>query len=478
MFKKFQQVMVALAAKADAHTLSDNVRKVTAVGGKVMKGAAGLKALAGVGRAARQHAMETSSWVTIDQFMAGGTGPFDACDLRHWLRLAELAGVDFVPAKEILRLSEQEMSIASGTVTLPDTASSRAMTNGVIDAAQEIIAADNEKRTTSEHEDMGDALEVIVGDLGMDQAARVSKREHVGNMLFDAMDRVPEGWMVRSARVGPSNLKALAGSGHAGHETPEVPFGPNVEVGPGWIRVGNRRRVAPEDLRTVTASAEGPVGPTAFLARPWVKSSRYFVHEDPHRVETPLKGPGVWPAEWRAFVEDGEVVGVSCYYSWIGEPNAENAVTALQVRNMAQQVADKATKLGMWPRFMDIEFLRTASAPAITENPEVQAMLDHFGREKVAFTVDFIETDEGLKLLEGGPPNTPFGGGHPCGFAGCGGQPKFGNKTDTVGVAFRNMPHVLPGDPKTWTDGDRSDCILNWEQTAELAKDYGAALKL
>jgi hypothetical protein len=472
VFKKFQQLMVTLAAKADARTLSENVRRVTAIGGKVMKGAGSVTALAGIGRIARQHAQETTSWITIDQFGAGKTGPFDACDLRHWLHIAELAGVDYVPAKEILRLTEQEMSIASGKVQLPDTAASRAATEGVVAAAREIIAADNEKRSAPEHEDAAEALQVIAGDIEADEAVRLSKREHVGNMLFDAMDRVPEGWMVRSSRTGPSNLKALAGSGHAGYETPEVPFGPNVEVGPGWVRIGNRRRVAPEDLRTVTAAAEGPVGPVSFLARPWVKSLRYFVHEDPHRSETPLRGPGVWPAEWRAFIEDGQVVGVSAYYSWIGEASPENALVAIEVRDTAQKLADKATDLGMWPRFMDIEFLRLSDNKHITDNPAIQEMLGHFGREKVAFTADFIETEEGLKLLEAGPPNTPFGGGHPCGFAGCGGPPKFGNKTETIGVAFRNMPHVLVGDPKTWEDGDREDCILSWDEAEVLALEF------
>lgn len=477
MFRRFQQIMTALAAKADNHTLGQNLRRLTTLGGRALRGPSMVKALAGIGRAAKHHAEETSSWITIDQFMDGRTGPFDACDLRHWLRLAELAGVDAVPAREILRLSEDEMALASGTVNLPETPAARATVKGVVEAAQEIAEADGRQELTDDHQDAVAALEVIAGHHATGDEKRPS-REAVGDKLFDAMDRVPEGWMVRSARVGPSNLKALAGSGHAGQESPEVPFGAGVEVGPGWVRMGNRRRVAPEDLRTVTAAAEGPVGPTSFLARPWLKSSRYFVHEDPHRVETPLKGPGVWPAEWRAFVEEGEVVGVSSYYSWIGEVTAENAAIALRVRELAQKVADKASELGMWPRFMDIEFIRNSTNPAIADNPEVAAMLDHFGRDKVAFTLDFIETDEGLKLLEGGPPNTPFGGGHPCGFAGCGGQPKFGNKTETIGVAFRNMPHVLPGDPKTWDDGDRTGCILAWDEVASLAMNKAPGLTI
>jgi hypothetical protein len=461
--------MVALSAKADTRALSENVRRITALGGKALKAGAALGSLGAIGRIARQHEMETSSWVDIDRFNAGETGPFDACDLRHWLRIAEIAGVDHVPAVEILRLTEAEMSMASGKVRLPETVTARATEAGLASVAGEIIAADRENRLTSEHEDAAEALSVIVGDIEPDDDARLSNEERVGNMLFDAMDRVPEGWMVRSARVGPSNLKALAGSGHAGHETPEVPFGPNVEVGPGWVRLGNRRRVAPEDLRTVTFAAQGPVGPVSFLARPWVKARRYFVHEDPNRAETPLRGPGVWPAEWRAFIEDGKVVGVSSYYSWIGEATPENAAVALEVRDAAQKLADTATVLRMWPRYMDLEFVRTSAAPDIASNPEVQAMLEHFGREKVAFTADFIETDDGIKLLEAGPANTPFGGGHPCGFAGRGGKPLTGVKTDTTGVALRNMPHVLVGDPKTWDDGEEDGCIFSWDDIEAMA---------
>ena len=421
MFKKFQQLMVALSTRADHHQLGANMRRMTALGGRAIRGAAGIKTLAGIGQIARQHAEETSSWITVEQFLEGRSGPFDACDLRHWLRLSELAGVAYVPALEILRLTEEEMSLASGARDIGDDPSARAAVKGIKEVAKEIVDADERNSMTEDHENAARVLEILVGDQVERHNGRGPDRETVGDMLFDAMDRVPEGWMVRSARVGPSNLKALAGSGHAGHQVPDVPFGPDVEVGPGWVRKGNRRRVAPEDLRTVTSAAQGPVGATSFLARPWVKSSRYFVHEDPHRVETPLKGPGVWPAEWRAFVEDGVVVGVSSYYSWIGEANPENAVVALDVRDLAQKVADKATELSMWPRYMDIEFLRTSTNPQIVDSEQVQATLDHFGREKVAFTLDFIETEHGLLMLEGGPPNTPFGGGHPCGFAGCGG---------------------------------------------------------
>lgn len=469
MFKRFQQIMVALSAKADNHAQGQSLRLFSVMGSRLLRGAYGLKSLAGIGRIAKHHHLETSSWVTIDRFTAGESGPFDACDLRHWIRLSELAGVAYVPAKEILRLTDSEMSIASGYLSVTDTSAGKATLDGAVKVGREIAEADKKGEVTAEMEDAIAALEVIASDEIERKEGRGPSKDALRDRLYDAMDAVPEGWMVRSARTGPSNLKALAGSGHAGHETPDVPFGPNVEVGPGWVRIGNRRRVAPEDLRTVTAAAQGPVGGSSFLARPWVKAKRYFVHEDPHRVETPLKGPGIWPAEWRAFVEDGQVVGVSCYYGWIGEATPENAVVALDVREQAQKVADKATELGMWPRFMDVERARVSENPAIRSNADIQAHLDHFGQEKVAFTLDFIETEEGLLMLEGGPANTPFGGAHPCAFAGVGGPPFYGKKTLTMGVAFKNMPQVLIGDPKTWEDGDRSGCILDWDEVADLA---------
>jgi len=463
MFEQCQKLMVALSARADNHGVVKAARRVAALGGRFMKGPGVTETLAGIGRMARFHEEETSRWVTIDDFLDGKTGPFDACDIRHWMRMAELAGVPYVPGREILRLSQDEMSAASGTIPMPEMATTRRAMDNVRSAAGQIAERHASGRSGSTDDEALNALEMLIpSDADMDDVER---------KLYEAMDEVPEGWMVRTARVGSSNLKALAGSGHAGHSVPEITLDQNTEIGPGWIRIGNRRRIAPNDLRTVTAAAEGPVGDTSFIARPWVKAARYFVHDDPNRRDTPLRGPGVWPAEWRAFIEDGVVVGVSSYYSWIGEATAENAQAALQVREEAQKIADKAVELSMWPRFMDLEFVRLSQAPAVRDNVDLQAALELFGREKVACTLDFIETEEGLMLLEGGPPNTPFGGGHPCGFAGCGGSPRFGNRTDVNGVAFRNMSHVIVADPATWTDGEREGCILTWDEARQLADE-------
>jgi hypothetical protein len=42
---------------------------------------------------------------------------------------------------------------------------------------------------------------------------------------------------------------------------------------------------------------------------------------------------------------------------------------------------------------------------------------------------------------------------------------------DTTGVAFRHMPHVLIGEPATWTEGDKTGCILDWDEVEKLANN-------
>src|SRR3546814_18266031 len=88
-------------------------------------------------------------------------------------------------------------------------------------------------------------------------------------------------------------------------------------------------------------------------------------------------------------------------------------------------------------------------------------------------TLDFIETDHGPMFLEAGPPVSPFGGGHPCAFAGAGVQGNLGTVPEISGVAFRIMEHVTLADPSTWKDGDRTGRILRWEEVELLRqKNY------
>jgi len=404
----------------------------------------------GMQRGADLHAVETASWVSSDAIMAGQGGPFDAGDLRHWLALAERAGVPFVPAQEILTLTPEEMDAVSGVAELPQGP----LRQRAERAARRIDSAigDPDDRAAPES-----------------PVARVARLAAIGERLHAALDAVPEGWMVRSSRGGCAELKSLAGMGAAGPDAPTVRFGPEVEIGPGWVRSGNRRRVHANDTRTVRMAAEGPDGGGAtFLARPWVEAARWFTAEDPHRHGTPFAGKGVWPVEWRAFVERGRVIGVSAYYCWGPEPGPREARAALEVRSLAQAIASEAVATRAYPRQMEVEFVRAGRV-----DPEAQALLAPFGREDVACTLDFIEVaNGGFMLLEGGPAHTPFGGGVAAGFTGCGDGPRLGKRGAAIdGVAFRAMAHVHLAEPSTWTEGDRSGRILTWDAVDELARD-------
>jgi len=446
MLEGLKKALVLLTAAGERRANRDLGRKATVAAARLLRDPKSIgERLKGLGDAALLHETETGSWVGPEAISNGVGGPFDACDLRHWLALAEISGVPAVPAREVLSLDDAEMAVLSGKVEMPENAVSRSVRKNA------------------------HLLEPYADGAEAEQEEAVDF-DSLDEKLHAAMDAVPEGWMVRYARCGSSNLKSFAGAGAAGPEAPQVRLGPNLEIGPGWVRVGNRRRVDVSDSRTVEAAAQGPGGNFPFLARPWMEAARYAVSEDPHRHGTAFAGKGIWPAEWRAFVENGKVRGVSWYYGWCGSADQESAAIALQVRDLAQAMADKAAGIGAWPRYMDVEFVRSSQNPSLLGNEAVQAALVSLGRETVSCTLDFIETAEGgLMLLEGGPPNTPFGGGHPCAFAGCGGAPKFGNRTLTDGVAFRTMPQVLLGDPSTWVDGDREGCILSWDEVEELA---------
>lgn len=449
MLKKLQQVILGLNVQAERSSTIRTFRQALIGGAALLRGPGKATAMVkGMIEMEAQHSAETQSWVNPETLASGMGGAFDACDLRHWLALAERAGVPAVPAKPILVLTEQQMSVLSGSLKIPDTAATRRLSESLKQAAAEL-------------------------NLGEPEAEPDIDVERLDEQLFSAMDDVPEGWMVRSNRCGGSELKALAGFGAIGQAVPEVRFGPNLEIGPGWVRVGNRRRVNVSDNRTVQSAAQGP-GFMCFLARPWQEASRYNVGEDPHRHGTSFAGKGVWPAEWRAIVEGGQVVGVASYYGWCDQASPETARIALEVRDLAQRIVDEAMSQQAWPRYPDIELAR--NAPWIEEGSDLRQALDtRFSRTTVSCTIDFIETEDGPMMLEAGPPVSPMGGGHPCAFAGAGVTAKLGIAPSISGVAFRVMDHVILADPSTWEDGDRTDRVLSWEDVENLAAQLDPA---
>lgn len=435
MLDALRKLFLAINAKAGTAALGRDVRRLTAL---AVRAKADLPArLAGMQEIADFIAAETATWIPDDAVASGRGGPFDTCDLRHWLALAERAGVAAVPARVVLALSEDEMALASGELRLPERARAR-----IAGALGRYLPPDELAAAAEAAETLGNPPD----------------RDAVEEKLAAALDGVPEGWMVRHARGGPSSLKTLAGIGAAGPVSPEVRFGSDLEIGPGWVRRGNRRAIDASDGRIVQVYARGPVGPSVFLARPWAPASRWMVDEDPHRRHSRYAGKGLWPAEWSAFVENGRVTGVGFYYAWAGEVSQASAAAALAVRDLAQRVVDEACRMGAFPLYLDTEIAR--------RNDRMRPALDaRFPRTAVACTLDFIETDAGPLLLEGGPPFNPhLGGGHPTAFAGA--------PDPFEGVAFRCMPGVDVADPKSWRGPhETAGSILSWDEVEALAAE-------
>ena len=441
-----RQVLVKVTAMANADEGRKDVRRLVAMAAGSIRRPGGLRgAVEGIAAMQELKDAETGGWVAPDALLEHG-GRFDSCNLQHWVVLAEAAGIPAIPARPILTLTEEEISVLSGKVEMPDTPATRALRREAGRMAEEMGA--------------------VSPDLPLGEDGRLTElRRAAAAKTFDAMDDVPEGWMVRHERCGPSVLKTLAGSGIAGGEAPDVAFGADLSIGPGWVRHGNRRRVDVTDKRTLSVGiGQGPDAPHTWLARPWVRSSRWTQGPDPHRHGTPFEGSGFWPAEWRVFVEGGRVTGVSYYYPWAGMAGPQDAANALAVRDVAQRMVDKAIGLGAVPAFMDVEFARG--------NPQFKEMgfADRFPRDGFACCLDFMETEaaEGMTeftFLEGGPPLCVFGGAHPCGFI-----PVVGKTHRADGVALRLPEGVHMMEPSTWNvpvDG----AILTWDEAEALAAE-------
>ena len=368
-------------------------------------------------------------------------GEFDGSDLRIWLQLAEEASVPFIPARTILSLDEDTLDRLSEPVAMPQF-----MRKGL---AKLLLSVFGAPQTGPEHEhSQGD-------------------EEGLREKLFEAMDDVPDNWIIRSHICGPELLKAWAGTGLLEPDT-TMKVNQDLEVGPGWVRHGNRRRVDATDERYITLfpGAHGPV--IHYLARPWVEASRRCEGEDPHRHGSVFAGKGSWPCEWRVFFEQDVVTGVAFYYGWAGKADAENARKAFEAKRSAEKIIAAGKRRRMQPRMMDIEIIKWHLQQGATPSPKALQAVTRFG-DGFCGTLDFVETNQGMTLLEGGPGHTPVGGGHPCAFAGT----TDGGQSQAQGVALKLMAHISLAEPGTWTDGDRNGHILTWNEARTLASYSG-----
>lgn len=400
---------------------------------------------------------ELARWAEPDELgKEGGRKRFDVCDLRIWLKLAEAAGVAAVPAREVASLKEEELEALLGSVSLPKGIRER-LSEGLKEGVSEIGELEDGEVIASF------MTELFKPGISRDEAASAYAR------LEGALDDIPSSWMVRTQYSGSGNLKALVGTGLMLKADDTAQIRPGFELGGGWVRAGNRRMIDFSDPRFLQLAIGGHKPGVTYLARPWAQPARFHEGEDLHRANTPLAGPGKWPAEWRVFVRAGRVTGVANYYGWTGEGATPlNAWNAVHAAMLGQRIADTAESLGLTGHFIDQVLLRQGQNKAMRD-----ALNDGWPEEKLTCSLDFIETEEGLRLLEGGPGHMPGGGGHPCAFAGQGtvGHP-MESPARCEGVAYVCMPHVSLADPRTWADGDQGDSIHGWAQAAGLARRY------
>ena len=403
------------------------------------------------------EANRIAAWCEPDALESGGD--FDVCDLRIWLALAERAGVPFIEAKEILSLTDNELDAILPKMKLGN------VLGGKFDHAMQRASEHLLKSGANETLSQIDGPEIF--NKTPDAKKIAAFREAMESVLFD----IPSSWMVRTHLGGSSLLKSLVGTGlmEKGDDVARIAEG--VSIGAGWFQAGNHRLIDFADRRFLEMAAGGHKPVTHYLARPWHTPGRFHQGEDLHRANSPLAGPGKWPAEWRVFIRNGTVTGVANYYGWTGEgPTPENCWNAIEAAALGQKIADCATSLGLVGRFMRTEALRAR----VADTPAVAQAFAAFDPDGLHCTLDFLEGEDGLILLEGGPGHLPGGGAHPCAFAGQGCDPNdpAHRVARCEGVAVLAMPHVHLGEVSTWVDGDAGGCILDWEAANDLAVQF------
>ena len=140
----------------------------------------------------------------------------------------------------------------------------------------------------------------------------------------------------------------------------------------------------------------------------WIPSYGDIILDDPRAFDILLEYPRlripVWrrpwtepmqydsyPVEYRAFVNDGKIAGISSYYPQ--RPLIEFKGHLEQVRSHTEKLIEAVNTPFLWP---------------LTRIP------DGMAPEQVHFTADFMATSADIYFLEGGPPHEM--GAHPCCF--------------------------------------------------------------
>ena len=156
-----------------------------------------------------------------------------------------------------------------------------------------------------------------------------------------------------------------------------------------------RRQSLPLDSRIQELAYDFPRFLVPLWRRPWL-GSRTLVIDG-------------YPVEYRAFIENGELTGISSYYPQ--RPLPRNDTHLDQIRADVAALLENLKGPFDWPakkgEVLGIRF----TLPTLEGREPEPSTPDPNG---VHGTADFIATTDGILLLEGGPPH--FMGAHPCCF--------------------------------------------------------------
>lgn len=117
-----------------------------------------------------------------------------------------------------------------------------------------------------------------------------------------------------------------------------------------------------------------------------------------------------YPVEYRAFVESGNLIGISSYYPQRPLPGNDEHLAVIEEHVAA--LLDELEPPFEWPAMASEQMRVNAmrAAPDGGKAPTGGPLQD-----EIHFTADFAATRLGMVLLEGGPPD--FMGAAPCCFA-------------------------------------------------------------
>lgn len=177
------------------------------------------------------------------------------------------------------------------------------------------------------------------------------------------------GWMIRWDCGASANLKLAMSDGRS----------PDAET----------LEQLPIDFRILELLRDYPRFVVPVWRRPWLG-------------EQMMMAAG-YPVEYRAFVKNGALIGISSYYPQRPLPRIDHHIASIE-----SQVAALLAKLKgpfEWPARHTETMRIRAMLPTLKGTPTPDG---------VHFTADFAATTHGMLFLEGGPPH--FMGAHPCCF--------------------------------------------------------------